>query len=136
MEIKEEDLIEEVEDFDIDKSAFEGPLNCAECKTKMKKIKTSMWLADAAITIHFSAWKCPKCEAEMLDFKQAKKLDNLLNIEHALLQKGLSFERVVNFDGQSFFVRFPAEISKGWTANLKADIKPLSGTDFLVKVHK
>ena len=133
--LKEKDLLEEIK-VEVDKSAFEGPLKCIDCGKNMIKVKSSISLPDVDITVHFKIWKCSKCNREYLDGDQAKKLDMLLEFENILKEKTVKFERALNFDGQSFFVRFPAEITKDWGKNLKIEIKALSSTDFFVHVHK
>ena len=134
--LKKEDLTEEIKDISISKDAFGGPLKCTICHKNMIKTKSSMDLSDIDITIHFEVWRCNKCNREYLDGKQAKRLDKILEFENILKDKTLKFERVLNFDGRTFFMRFPAEITKGWNKNLKTEIKALSATDFFVHIHK
>lgn len=134
-DLKQEDLDREVK-VKIDKDAFKGPLKCNNCNVKMTLLKTSMDLPDADITLHFQVYRCSKCNREYLSGDQAKKLDKLLEFENVIKDKTLKFERVLNFDGQSFFVRFPNELTKTWTKDLKTEIKALSSTDFFIHIQK
>ncbi|MEM3126883.1 MAG: hypothetical protein QW331_02350 [Candidatus Woesearchaeota archaeon] len=133
--IQENDLVEEIK-IKVDKDAMKGPLTCTGCGTKMKKIKSDLTTEEGDITIHYEVWKCDKCGKELLSEDQAKKVDSLLDFQKVLSRKTIDFERALNFDGQSFFIRFPNSITKSWTRGAKADLKALSGTDFLIHVHK
>ena len=49
-------------------------------------------------------------------------------------KKIIEIERKINFDGKTFFLRFPKEITKNWHKGSTADIKVLGTDEFLVKV--
>lgn len=126
---KEEDLIKEVK-FEIDKDAFKGPFVCHNSETKkIKKI-----ISINGFDFKYEAWHCNKCKKDFLDTDQAKRLENIWTIEKILDNKLISIERNVNFDGKTFFVRFPVEITKKWHKGVRADIKLLSPEEFFVKI--
>jgi|SRR3989344_4612902 len=129
-DIKEEDLVEEVE-FKVDKDAFKGPFTC--CNIKTKKIKKKMSVK--GMDFDYEVWKCYKCKKEFLDSEQAERLEKIWMIEKILNEKLISIERNVNYDGKTFFVRFPMEITKGWHKGAHADIKLLSPEEFFIKIR-
>ena len=55
-------------------------------------------------------------------------------IERILNDKLISIERNVNYDGKTFFIRFPVEITKNWHKGIHADIKVLNPEEFFIKV--
>jgi len=128
-EIKEGDLIGEVE-FKIDKDAFKGPFKC--CGTETEKIKKKISIK--GIGLSYDSWICHKCKREYLDSEQAKRLEKIWVVEKILNEKLISVEKNVNFDGKTFFVRFPVEMTKNWHRGLHADIKYLGPDEFFVKI--
>ncbi len=128
-EIREDDILEEVE-FEIDKDAFKGPFRC--CGTETEKIRKKISIK--GIELSYESWTCHKCDREYLDSEQAKRLEKIWMIEKILNEKLISVERNVNFDGKTFFVRFPVEMTKTWHKGLHADIKYLSPDEFFVKI--
>lgn len=134
-ELKEEDIEAEDIKLDVSKSAFLRPLTCSDCKIKMKAVHTDFDLPDGSITIHLIAYRCPKCGQERLSGEQAIKFENLLLASNALRgQSKLSFERAMNFDGRSFFIRFPHEMTAGWNKNMLVEIAPIDKQDFFIRV--
>ncbi len=127
--IKEEDLMEEVK-FEIDRDAFKGPFDC--CGLKTKKINKKVSIKD--ISFSYDVWVCSKCKKEFLDTEQAQRLEKIWMIEKILNEKLISIERNVNYDGKTFFVRFPMEITKRWHKGAHADIKLLSPEEFFIKI--
>jgi len=127
--LMEEDLVEEVE-FEIDKKAFDGPFRCCGIETKKIKKKISI----KGIELNYEVWVCSKCKKEYLDNEQARRLEKIWVIEKILNEKLISVERNVNFDGKTFFVRFPIEMTKTWHKGLHADIKYLNPDEFFVKI--
>ena len=128
-DMKEEDLIDEVK-FEIDKDAFKDPFTCHNLKTKEVLKKMSI----KGIDFTYKVWKCTKCSKEFLDSVQAKRLEKIWMIEKILDEKLISLERNVNYDGKTFFVRFPIEITKRWRKGAHADIKLLSPEEFFIKI--
>ncbi|MEK6952171.1 MAG: hypothetical protein AABX29_04085 [Nanoarchaeota archaeon] len=127
--IKEEDLIEEVK-FEIDKNAFKGPFIC--CNNETRRINKRISIN--GIDFNYEVWKCFKCKKEFLDTKQAQRLEKIWMIEKILNEKLISIERNVNYDGKTFFVRFPMEITKRWHKGAHANITLLSPEEFFIKI--
>ena len=121
--------MEEVE-FEIDKDAFKGPFRC--CGNDTEKVKEKMSIK--GIELSYESWIYHKCDREYLDSEQAKRLGKIWMVEKILNEKLISVERNVNFDGKTFFVRFPVEMTKAWHKGLHADIKYLSPDEFFVKI--
>jgi len=133
-DIKEEDIREEVK-FEFEKDAFKDKqLHCDICNIKMKKIKILINIPNTNLKHNLEVYKCPKCNTEYLNGEQAKKFDKALVLAKALSEKGIIFERSLNNDGDNFFFRFPAQLTKGWKRYQKVDINPLTATDFLIRV--
>ena len=132
--IKEDDLMEEVE-FRIDKDAFKAKeLHCDTCNKKMNRVSLDMEVPETSLFVHLESFKCGKCGKEYLNGEQAKKLDRALAISNVIARKGIVYERAGNFDGSSIFVRFPAQMIKD--KKVKAEIMPLSPTEFFVHFKK
>jgi len=133
-ELTKEDFEEEVE-FEIDKDSFEAKeLNCDNCNKKMDNVSIGIDIPDTSLTVHLDAFRCNKCGKEHLNGEQASKLDRALAISKAINKKGFVYERSGNFDGSNIFVRFPAHMIKG--ENMKAEIMPISPTEFFVNFKK
>lgn len=130
MRVTEKDIIGEVK-FNIARDAFEKPVFCHG--RKAIEIIKKMRLGSAIF--NYEVWKCPKCKEEYLDSKQAEKFDTLLSMKKMLNKRVIEIERAVNFDGKTFFLRFPKEITKNWHKGITADIKVLSSDEFFVKVN-
>ncbi|MBI4209948.1 MAG: hypothetical protein HY544_00380 [Candidatus Diapherotrites archaeon] len=116
-EVKEEDIIGE-EKFEISKDAFKFPVNCCSKKTILANKKLSI----NAIEFSYSVWQCSKCKKEYLDSEQAKRLEKFWMLEKVMENRSIRMERAMNFDGKTFFFRFPKEISKGWHKGDLVDI--------------
>ena len=126
--IKDEEFGEEVK-FEIDKDAFKGPFTCHGTKTILIEKKTSY--GDLDFT--YNVWKCKK---EYLDFEQAKRYEKFLIMKKLLEDELITIERNMNFDGKTFFFRFPKELTNNLHKKDLVDIKLLStdGRMFLVEV--
>ena len=121
----------------IGKGAFKGSLHCPKCKLEMKKVITDLDLMDDKITLHLEAYKCIKCGRERLSEEQAIKLDQIMLMIDAMKEKiRFKFERVANYDGRNWFIRFPVEITRNWNRQMTANITPLSQKDFLIHFKK
>lgn len=129
--IKEEDLIEDVK-VEIDKDAFKGPFICHNKKTILEDKKISF--NDLDFT--YSVWKCKKCGKEYLDSKQGRRFEKFLIMKKLLEDELITIERNMNYDGKTFFFRFPKELTHGLHKNDLVDIKLLTpnGRMFLVEI--
>ena len=135
-DLKEEDLKEEVE-FEIEEKAFESPAFCTKCKKKMETITTDFQMPGGELTLHIAASKCPKCGRELLNAKQAEKFQEMLVLMDAINDKSImKFERAVNYDGKSFFIRFPKELTENWNKNMITEIVPIAENEMIIHVHK
>ena len=133
-ELSEKDFEEEIK-VQISKGAFKSnELHCDNCNKKMDKIFIDTEIPNTSLTIHLEAFRCEKCKKEYLNGDQADKLDRALAISKAIDKKGIIYERAGNFDGSNVFVRFPAQMIKG--NNIKAEILPISTTEFFVHFKK
>lgn len=128
-DIKEEDITEKA-DFEIDKDAFKGPFSC--CNKKTKKIKKK--LSIRGMDFDYEAWYCDKCKKEFLDSEQAERLEKLWIIEKLLKDDLITVERNMNFDGKTFFFRFPMEFTKKWNKGGHVDIKLLTPDKYLIEI--
>lgn len=128
--VREEDLIEKV-DFNIDKDAFKGPFICCNKET-VKKAKV---FSIRNINFNYEVWHCNECGADYLDSSQGKIFDKILIIEKLFNNQLIDLERSVNFDGKTFFVRFPKELTRQWKKRSHAHIKVLGPDEYLVKVE-
>ena len=131
--IKEEDIGEEVH-FDIDKNAFKGPFIYHSKKTILEDKKTSF----NGIEFTYSAWKCKKCGKEYLDSEQGRRFEKFLIMKKLLQDNLITIERNMNYDGKTFFFRFPKELTNNLHKEDLVDIKLLStdGRMFLVEIKK
>jgi len=129
--IKEEDLKEEVK-FEIDKDAFKGPFTCHGKKTVLVDKKVSY----NNLEFNYSVWKCSKCKKEYLDFEQGRLFERFLIIKQLLNENLITLERSMNYDGKTFFFRFPKELTNNLHKEDLVDIKLLStdGRMFLVEI--
>ncbi|MBI2143939.1 hypothetical protein HYU17_02190 [Candidatus Woesearchaeota archaeon] len=130
-EIKEEDIIGEVH-VTIASDAFSKPITC--CSRKTKKATKGMSLKGQKVT--YDVWKCGKCEEEYLDSQQAEKLEDIWAIQKFLEGKSPTMERSLNYDGKTYFVRFPKDLTAGWAKQKKekARLTMLSPDRYLVEV--
>lgn len=129
--IEEEDLSEEVK-FEIDKDAFKGPFTCHGRKTILEDKKVFF----NNLNFNYSVWKCKKCGKEYLDSEQGRKFEKFLIIKKLLEDELITIERNMNYDGKTYFFRFPKELTKGLHKNDLVDIKLLTpnGKMFLVEI--
>lgn len=128
-DVKEEDLVKEV-NFKIDKDAFKAPFTCHNIKTRRIKKKIDI----KGTEFNYEVWECSKCKKDFLDTKQAERMEKIWMIEKILDDKLISIERTVNYDGKTFFVRFPIEVTKNWHKGANANIKLLSPEEFFIKI--
>ena len=130
MKITEKDIIGEVK-FKVAKDAFRGPFKCHNLDT----VKQNKTMQLKGLTMNYEVWQCSKCKEEYLDSHQAKKLERIWAIEKFLNNKSIEIERSINFDGKSFFLRFPKDLTKNWHKGSKADIIMINNEEFFVKVN-
>lgn len=128
--IKEEDIMGEV-DITINKDAFKVPKKCHMIKLNKfyKKIKVGN------LESNYYVLRCPICKREYLDSGEVKKLEKIWLLEKKLQEKAIEVKRKINFDGKTFFLRFPKEITKKWHKGAIADIKILNSDEFIVKIN-
>ena len=131
--IKDEDFGKEVK-FKIDENSFKGgqPFKCHGRNTVLADKKISFNNFDFT----YSAWQCKKCKKEYMDFEQAKKFEKFLIMKKLLEDNLITIERNMNYDGKTFFFRFPKELTKDLHKDDLVDIKLLSpeGKMFLVEI--
>ena len=125
------ELGEEVK-FEIDKDAFKCPFTCHSKKTILEDKKVSF----NGLNFNYSAWKCRKCGKEYLDSEQGRRFEKFLIIRKLLEDELITIERNMNYDGKTYFFRFPKELTKGLHKNDMVDIKLLTpnGKMFLVEI--
>lgn len=131
--IKEEDIEKEVE-FVIDKDAFKGPFTCHKNKTVLEHKKISI----RGIDFTYDVWRCKTCKKEYLDSEQGKQLEKFWIIEKLLEDSLITMERNLNYDGKTYFFRFPKELTKNIHKDDVVDIKLLTpdGKNFLVEIKQ
>ena len=129
--LKEKDLGEEVK-FSISKDAFKGPFTCHGKKTVLANKKLSF----NGIEHSYSVWRCKACKKEYLDSDEGKKLERLWIFKGLMEDKLITMERNMNYDGKTYFFRFPKELTKDFHKGDPVDIKLLTpdGKMFLVEV--
>ena len=116
--------------FTISKHAFQGPFTCHRRKTNLvQKI-----MRYAGLQYQYAVWECPVCKKELLDVAQANHLESFWMIQHILENKLISIERTINYDGKTFFVRFPTSITQNWKKHETAEIKILGPRKMLIEV--
>ena len=131
--IKDEDFGKEVK-FKIDDDSFKGgrPFGCHGKNTVLTDKKVSY--GDLEFT--YAVWQCKKCKKEYVDFEQAKKYEKFLVMKRLLKENPITIERNMNYDGKTFFFRFPKELTNNLRKEDLVDIKLLStdGRMFLVEI--
>ncbi|MBI4140400.1 hypothetical protein HY485_01040 [Candidatus Woesearchaeota archaeon] len=133
--LNEADFGEEVH-VDIKEEAFETA-RCTKCNRKMREIITDFELPGRELTLHISASKCQKCGKEMLNGRQAEKFQYMLLLIDAVKDNAkIKFERAMNYDGKSFFIRFPQELTAGWDKDMVTEIMPITNNELVIHVHK
>lgn len=116
--------------FEIDKEAFKGPFTCCNKKTKIMNKK----IICKGFEFNYDVWYCDKCKKEYLDSEQAKRLERFWMIERLLKNELISMERHMNYDGKTYFFRFPKELSKKFNKTTYVDIKLINPETFLIEV--
>lgn len=48
----------------------------------------------------------------------------------------MKFERSVNYDGKSFFIRFPKELTENWNKKMITEIMLIANNELVIHVHK
>ena len=129
--IKDEEFGEEVK-FKIDKNSFKGPFECHGKKTILTDKKTSY----GDIEFTYPVWQCKKCKKEYIDFQQGRRYEKFLIMKKLLQDNLITIERSMNYDGKTFFFRFPKELTNNLHKEDLVDIKLLStdGRMFLVEI--
>ena len=118
-------------DFSIDKGAFNGPFTC--CNKKTGKINKK--IICKGFEFNYDVWYCSKCKKEYLDSEQAKGLERFWMVERLLKNEFISMERHMNYDGKTYFFRFPKEVTKKFNKNSYVDIKLINPETFLVEIR-
>lgn len=129
--LKESDIIGEVK-VTIDKNAFKKPIKCCGKLTE-RAWKTQSY---ASLEFTYDVWRCTKCGKEYLDTKQAGRMEKFWEIRMLLEGKAPTMERSLNYDGKTYFVRFPKDLTAGWAQQKKekARLTMLSPDRYLVEV--
>ncbi|MBI1969408.1 hypothetical protein HYS48_01825 [Candidatus Woesearchaeota archaeon] len=130
-DVLEEELLGEVH-FEIAEDAFRGPYTCHKRKTK--RIRKMMQYK--GLQYPYEVWQCPICKKEFLDFYQSPKLELFWMLQKLLDENVITLERNINYDGKTFFIRFPKDITKKWKKHGKAAIKILTPTKLLIEVKE
>ncbi len=132
--LKEEDLDNGEVHFEIAKDAFSDKIPyCSNCNIKMERKIISVPLINTPFSARIEAFVCKKCNRDLLNGVQAKKLDELIKIVQALSYSGFSIERSLNFDGRSVFIRLPIEFKR--YKNSKARIIPITEKKILIEIE-
>lgn len=132
-----EDLEEGEVKLEIEKDAFESIPTCTKCNKGVEKTIVDFDLPGRELTLHLEAYRCKKCHKEFLSGKQAEKFDAMLSLLDAIQHKAkIKFERAANFDGKSWFIRFPSDLTKDWHRKIETDIIPITQSDFFVRIRR
>jgi len=126
----ENDELLEAVHFEIDKDAFKGPFTCCGRTTK-KVIKRTSY---AGLEATYEAWKCTKCGKDYLEGDQSKKLEKIWALQLFLEGRAPKVQRSINYDGKTFFVRFPKDLTGTWTKKKKALLTMLTPQKYLVEI--
>ncbi|NOZ81101.1 MAG: hypothetical protein GXP63_05505 [DPANN group archaeon] len=130
-DIKESDILEEIKDVAIDEDAFKGPFHCCGQLTKKKQKKLTV----KGISVTYNAWVCEKCGETYIEPDESPRLEYLWLLEKMDDKDIVRFDRSLNFDGSSHFIRFPKELTRNWKKRGKAVIRMLSPKKFLVEIQ-
>lgn len=109
---------------------YQAPFRC--CYEPAKKVIKKM--SYNGLDYSNDIWQCGVCGKEFIDSQQAQKMEKFLFIEKLLNGNLISMKRKMNFDGKTFFFRFPKEISQNWGRDSSAEIKIVTPETFLVEV--
>ena len=110
--------------------AFEGPFRCCNQLTKRARKQTNY----KGLSFSYEVWKCSKCGEDYLDNQQAKRLEGFWTMQKIIDNQLITLERNLNFDGKTYFFRFPQELTKNWNKGQIAEIKLIDSNTFLVEV--
>ena len=131
--IKDEEFGKEVK-FKIDENSFKGgmPFKCHGKNSILINKKVSF----NGFEFTYPVWQCSKCKKEFLDFEQAKRYEKFLIMKKLSEEEPITIERSMNYDGKTFFFRFPKELTGNLHKEDLVDIKLLStdGRMFLVEI--
>lgn len=127
--LKESDIIGEVK-VTIDKDAFKKPIKCCGKLTE-RAWKTQSY---ASLEFTYDVWRCTKCGKEYLDTKQAGIMEKFWGIQMLLEGKSPTMERSLNYDGKTFFIRFPKDLTGNWNRKEKAKITMLTPEKYFVEI--
>ena len=85
-----------------------------------------------------NVWQCKTCKKEYVDLEQAKRYEKFLIVKKLLEENLITIERNMNYDGRTYFFRFPKELTKNLHKEDLVDIKLLStdGRMFLVEIKR
>ena len=114
-----------------DKDSSKGPFKCCYEITK----KTNKKISYKGLDYNYDVWLCNVCNKEYLDTKQSKKLEKFWLLEKILEDKFISMKRKMNFDGRTFFFRFPKELTGSWSKGNYVNIKIINPEMFLVEIN-
>ena len=128
--IQPEDLTGEGGIFEL-KLESKAPTYCTECHIKMKPAKLDVKRGNIMI-MNVNAYRCPKCQKELLDVETASRLEREFALRHVEEIKG--YEVKISSDGRNYLIRFPKELSKMLATKKFAKILPVDADEFVVKV--
>ncbi|MFH1916052.1 MAG: hypothetical protein ABIJ21_02195 [Nanoarchaeota archaeon] len=116
------------EKMKFDKNAFVGPFPChGRTVLVEKKVSTD------GLDFQYAVWQCKVCKKEYLDASQGRRLERFLLLKKMLSDDAITFERSLNFDGNSYFFRFPKEfVRKGKAVDIR--LLDTEGKMFLVEI--
>src|SRR3989344_8515742 len=106
----------------LEESSFKGPFQCHGKKTVLTGKKVSY----GHIEFAYDVWQCKTCKKEYVDFEQAKKFEKFLIVKQLLNENTITVERNMNYDGKTFFFRFPKELTNNLHKEDLVDSKLLS----------
>ncbi|HLC57500.1 MAG TPA: hypothetical protein VJH95_02930 [Candidatus Nanoarchaeia archaeon] len=124
-------------EFKFDKNAFKSEhLTCDDCNAEMKKTEIEMGMPDKSLVARLSAFQCPKCKKEYLNFEEAKKLDKALMLSRLMSNEGFKITKSLSFDGDNYIFRIPVEITRNLGKKPYAEMVPLSSRELLIHLGK
>ncbi len=127
--IKESEILEEV-NVTIDKDAFKKPIRCCG------RLAEKAWkkISYIGLELTYDVWRCSKCGKDYLDAHQSKNLQKIWALQMLLEGKAPTMERSLNYDGKTYFVRFPKDLTSGWKRKEKARMTMLTPEKYLVEI--
>lgn len=128
-DLKESNIIGEVK-VTIAKDACKKPIRCCG-KLAEKALKKMSYVG---LEFTYDVWRCSKCGKDYIDTKQAERMEKFWQIQMLLEGKSPTMERSLNYDGKTFFVRFPKDLTSGWKGKEKARMTMLTPEKYLVEI--